>query len=175
MFSTVHVLALRGSLKRLPGDSDRFEAAGLVRSTPNGYILTDAGHRHHRSLFEQERAELDLGLLGIVYEGFPAIARRLKPLESRWSRADDTARRRLVRELSSIVDDLQPILRQSGKVATRFGAYIARLRVAQSRLTQGELAYAFDSGVESINTILRELHEDFLQTLGRGYDQDESW
>src|SRR3981081_3446528 len=113
VFPTVHVLALRGSLKQLPGDSGEFEAAGLVRSTPDGFTLTDAGHRHHRALFEQERAALDIGLLGIVYERFPAVARRLKTLESRSYRTDDAARRKLVRELGVIVDDMEPILRRS--------------------------------------------------------------
>jgi hypothetical protein len=170
----VHVLALRGSLKQLPGDSDEFEAAGLVRSTPDGFTLTDAGHRHHRALFEQERAALDIGLLGIVYERFPAVARRLKTLESRWYRTDDAARRKLVRELGVIVDDMEPILRRSAKVAPRFGTYIPRLRDAELRLTGGELDYAFDQRVESIHTVMRELQEDYLQTLGRGYEQDES-
>jgi hypothetical protein len=173
-FPTVHVLALRGSLKQLPGDSAEFEAAGLVRSTPDGFTLTEAGHRRHRALFEQERAKLDTGLLGIVYERFPAVARLLKTLQSRWDRVDDAGRRELVAELVSIVDDMEPILRRSAELAPRFGTYIARLHNAKLRLTDGDFDYAFDRGVESINTLLRELHEDYLQTLGRGYDLAES-
>jgi hypothetical protein len=174
LFPTVHVLALRGSLKQLPGDSEEFEAAGLVRSTPDGFTLTEAGHRHHRALFEQERAALNIGLLGIVYEPFPAIARRLKRLESRWYSTDERPRRKLVRQLGLIIDDVEPILRRSATIAPRFMAYIARLRDAELRLTHGDLDYGFNHRVESIHTILRELHEDYLQTLGRGYDQDES-
>jgi hypothetical protein len=171
----VHVLALRGSLKQLPGDSDQFEAAGLVRSTPDGFTLTEAGHRHHRALFERDRDGLDTGLLGIVYERFPAVARRCKRLESRWRQADCGAHRELVGELSSIVEELEPILRRSADVAPRFATYIARLRDAEHRISKGHLDYAFDGGVESIHTIVLELHEDYLQTLGRGYEQDESW
>src|SRR3981081_3250883 len=100
VFPTVHVLALRGSLKQLPGDSGEFEAAGLVRSTPDGFTLTEAGHRHPRALAEAERAALDIGRLGIVFESFPAVARRLKRLESRWYSTDERRRRKLVRELS---------------------------------------------------------------------------
>jgi hypothetical protein len=175
VFPTVHVLALRGSLKQLPGDSEQeFEAAGLVRSTPDGFTLTEAGHRHHRALFEQERAALDIGLLGIVFEPFPTVARRLKTLESRWYPTDGAARRKLVRELGLIIDDMEPILHRSGAIAPRFGTYVARLRDAELRLTHGDLEYAFDHGVESIHTIVRELYEDYLQTLGRGYEQDES-
>jgi hypothetical protein len=174
VFPTVHVLALRGSLKRLPGDSDRFEAEGLVRSTPDGFTLTDAGHRHHRALFERERAGIDIGLLGIVYERFPAVARRLRTLESRWHRPRSGERRALVRELGAIVDAVEPILSRSAELALRFGSYIPRLRDAERRVIDGELEYAFDHGVESVDTIFRELHEDYLQTLGRGYEQDES-
>lgn len=174
-FPTVHLLALRGSLKQLPVDSDRFEAAGLVRSTPDGFTLTEAGHRHHRVLFEQECAGLDLGLLGIVYDRFPEVARRLRTLESRWHRTDEGARRELTHELCGVVDAAEPILHRSAELAPRFRAYITRLRDAQRRVSDGELDYAFDPGVESIDTIFRELHEDYLQTLGRGYEQDESW
>jgi hypothetical protein len=139
VFPTVHVLALRGSLRQLPGDSNEFEAAGLVRSTPDGFTLTEAGHRHHRALFEQERAALDIGLLGIVYERFPALAWRLKTLESRWFRVGDAARPKLVIELASFVDDMEPVLRRSAELAPRFGTYIGRLRDAKLRLTSGDL------------------------------------
>jgi hypothetical protein len=172
-FPTVHVLAVRGSLKQLPGDSGALEAAGLVRSTPDGFTLTDAGHRRHRALIEQERAALDIGLLGSIYEQFPAVVRRLKTFESDWQAGDGAARGPLVRELGLIVNDVEVILRRSAKVAPRFERYIARLWDAELRLTRGDLDYAFDRGVESIHTILRELHEDYLQTLGRGYEPDE--
>jgi hypothetical protein len=69
---------------------------------------------------------------------------------------------------------VEPIVRRSATIAPRFGAYIARLQDAELRLTHGDLDYAFGRCVESIHTIVRELHEDYLQTLGRGYEQDES-
>jgi hypothetical protein len=170
VFPTVHVLALRGSLKRLPGDSDRFEAEGLVRSTPDGFMLTEAGHRHHRALFERELAGIDIGLLGIVYERFPAVAQRLRTLESDWSQAADGARRELADALRALVDAVEPILRRSAELAPRFGSYVPRLRDAERRVSGGELEYAFEEGVESIGTVFSELHEDYLQTLGRGYE-----
>lgn len=174
VFPTVHVLALRGSLRELPADSEEFEAAGLVRSTPDGFTLTEEGHRHHRALFEQERAALDIGLLGLVFEPFPDVARRLKTLESRWYSSDDGARLKVIRELRSLIDEVEPILRRSATVAPRFGTYIGRLRDAERRLIHGDPQYAFDPTVESIHTIVGELYEDYLQTLGRGYEQDES-
>ena len=169
-FPTVHVLALRGSLKQLPGDSREFEAAGLVRSTTDGFTLTEAGHRHHRTLLEQERAALDIGLLGIIYERFPAVRQRLNTVGSRWHASDDRARRRLVGEVLGIVDDVEPILRRSAEVVPRFAGYIGRLEEAKERVIEGNLNYAIDPGVESIQTVLRELEEDYLQTLGRGYE-----
>jgi hypothetical protein len=172
-FPTVHVLALRGSLKQLPGDSGEFEAAGLIRSTTDGFTLTEAGHRHHRTLLERERAALDIGLLDIIYEAFPAVGRRLKRIELRWQAADDRARRRLVGELVGIVDDVKPILCRSAEVVSRFEGYITRLHEAKARLTEGDLNYAVDPEVESIHTVLRELEEDYLQTLGRGYELEE--
>jgi hypothetical protein len=172
-FSTVHVLALRGSLKQLPGDGGEFEEAGLVRSTTDGFILTEAGHRHHRTLLERERAALDIGLLGIIYEGFPTVGRRLRRIALRWRAADDRARRRLVGELLGIVDDVEPILRRSADVVSRFEGYITRLHEAKARVTDGDLNYAVDPKVDSIHTILSELEEDYLQTLGRGYELEE--
>ena len=166
VFPAVHALALRGSLRRLPGDGRRLEAAGLVCSTPGGFILTDSGHRLHRALSQYERATIDVGLLDIVSEPLPAAWRRAKTLEPRWNGGDAAERRRLIRELVAIVDEVQPTLRECAKVVPRFGGYIARLREAGRRLLDGELDYAFDPAVESIASVWRELHEDYLQMLG---------
>ena len=172
-FPAVHVLALRGRLKRLPGDAGEYEAAGLIRSSPQGFTLTPEGHRRHRVLFELERASLDLGLLGIIYERFPAALRRLAALESGWhgnGNGNGAAPRGLVVELGRVVDDVEPILRRSAAVSRRFEGYIGRLLEARLRLAAGEMEYAFDRDTESIHTILHELHEHYLQTLGRGYE-----
>jgi hypothetical protein len=172
VFPTVHALALRGSLKRPAGDLGALEAEGLICRTPDGFTLTDAGHRSHRALLDEERATLDIGLLDIIYEPVPAAGRRLKAIASRWHRADEGARRRLVGELSAVLDQIEPALRRSAEVAPRFGHYIARLRDAERRLLDGELDYAFDPAVESIATVWRELHEDYLQTLGYALESD---
>jgi hypothetical protein len=87
--------------------------------------------------------------------------------------SDDRERRGLVGELAAIVDDVEPILRRSAEVVPRFADYIGRLEEAKARFTEGNLNYAIDPGVESIQTVLRELEEDYLQTLGRGYEQEE--
>ena len=125
VFPAVHALALRGSLKHLPGDGRQLEAAGLICSTPYGFTLTDSGHRLHRTLSEQERATIDVALLDIVSEPLSAAWRRVKTLEPRWNAADAAKRRRLISEL-----------------------------------------------VESIATVWRELHEDYLQTLGYAQESE---
>ena len=130
VFPAVHALALRGSLKHLPGDGRQLEAAGLICSTPGGFILTDSGHRLHRTLSERERATIDVGLFDIVSEPLPAAWRRLTTLERRWNAADAAQRRRLISELVAIVEEVQPTLRRSAEVAPRFADYIARLREA---------------------------------------------
>jgi hypothetical protein len=172
VFPAVHALALRGSLKHLPGDGRQLEAAGLICSTPYGFTLTDSGHRLHRTLSEQERATIDVALLDIVSEPLLAAWRRVKMLEPRWNAADVSERRRLISELAAIVEEIQPALRRTAEIAPRFGDYIARLRAAERRLLDGELDYAFDPAVESIATVWRELHEDNLQTLGYAQESE---
>jgi hypothetical protein len=174
VFSTVHALALRGTLKQLPGDARALEAAGLVHATPHGFTLTDAGYRRHRALLDRERATIDVAALGIVYERFPAIARRFKSIESRWDEIDGAADRHLVEGLASSVVALEPILHQSAEVVPRFGSYLERLARARRRLLNGKLEYGLDASVESIGTLVRELQEDYLQTLGQSYDEFDS-
>lgn len=173
IFPAVHALALRGQLAQLPLDAEGLLEAGLVRSTPDGFTLTDLGHRRHRGLLEDERATLDLSLLGIAYARFPTLARRLQTVIAQWEDADRASRRGMVEELCGIVGDVEPILRRSASVAPRFGSYIPRLYGAQRRLVGGEIRYASDPSVDSIVTVWRELAEDYLQTLGHGPEQEE--
>jgi hypothetical protein len=171
VFPVVHALALRGHLSQLPVDAEGLLEAGLLRFTPDGFTLTDLGHRRHRALLEHERATLDLDLLGMAYARFPTLTRRMQALTPQWEKARQASRRRMVRDLCGIVDQAEPILRRSASVAPRFGTYIPRLSAAKRRLLAGDLRYAVDPAVESIGTVWRELDEDYLQTLGRGPEQ----
>jgi hypothetical protein len=173
VFPSVHALALRGTLTHLPGDPSELEAAGLVQSTAEGFMLTPEGHSRHRALLARERATIDLGLLGIVYERFHTAALRLRKLESSWRVAEGAPSKRLVGELYTIVDAVEAILMRSAEVAPRFADYSARLQEATRRVASGDSEYAFGAGVESAAIVVRELHEDYLQTLGRGYEQQE--
>jgi hypothetical protein len=173
VFPAVHALALCGTLKQLPGDSAKLEAAGLVRSTSDGFMLTAVGHSRHRALLAHERATIDIQLLGIVYERFPDVARRLTKLESSLHGVDGSPPKRLVEELGTIIDALEGILLRSADAAPRFAGYITRLQEARRQVVEGHFDYAFGLQVESAATVVRELHEDYLQTLGRGYEEEE--
>jgi hypothetical protein len=173
VFRAIHALALRGWLARLPVEPDELLASGLVQSTPDGFTLTELGHRRHRALLDHERATLDTGRLGITCARVPAVARRLKAVSQRWEAGDQAPYPELVDELCEIVDDVEPVLRSSASIAPRFGAYIERLEESRRRLRAGDLDYALAPAVESIGTVYRELHEDCRQTLGWAPEPDE--
>jgi hypothetical protein len=173
VFRAIHALALRGRLVRLPVEPDELLATGLVQSAPDGFTLTDLGHRRHRALLEGERATLDTGRLGITCARIPAVARRLRAVSRRWEAGDLASNRELIDEVCRIVDDVEPILRNSTSIAPRFGDYIPRLEDSRQRLRAGDLDYALAPTVESIGTVCRELHEDYLQTLGWAPESDE--
>jgi hypothetical protein len=165
VFPAVHALALRGSLKQIPGDHTQLEAAGLVRTSPDGFTLTQAGYNCHRALLDAERATIDMTSLGIEYERFAIVARRVTGAAANGSpRASE-------RKLAEAPESLEPILRRTAAVVPRFAHYIVRLAEARGRVLEGELEYAADSDVESILTVVRELEEDYLQTLARGYGE----
>jgi hypothetical protein len=172
-FAAVHSLALRGALGHLPDGAVGLVDAGLIRSTPSGYELTELGHRRHRALLGLERRTLDLGLLEIAYARLPAFTHRLREISLEWAAADGDPRRRLIPRLCELVDDVELTIRRSSAVAPRFAAYLTRLQAARARLLGGELDYAVSDGVDSILTIWREMNEDFLQTLGCAHDQDD--
>ncbi len=171
-FTVLHRLALRGALAELPESSEGLVREGLVRSSPAGYELTALGHSRHRTLFDAERRILDLGLLAMAYARLPAVTRRLRDLSMEWECSDAPTRGRLVGRLCETVDDVELILRRSAAVAPRFASYHPRLTAAKSRLLDSHLEYAIGPGVDSILTVWREMHEDYLQTLGRAHDPD---
>ena len=173
-FEVVHSIALRGRVPVLATGSEALLDAGLVRRVPGGFQLTQVGHSSHRALLERERATLDLSRLEMAYGPLPALARGLGRLRARWQQRSSTVdRRRLIAELGELVDDTTPLLRRAAAVAPRFSAYTPRLGAAIAHLRAGDQGYAFDSDVESVGAVWRELHEDFLQTLGRAHEIED--
>ena len=173
-FAAVHSLALRGCVASLaPGDEELLDA-GLVRPVPGGgFQLTELGHSRHRALLESERETLDLNRLALAYSPVPALDRMMSRLRGDWRQpCGALARRRLTDRLCELTGDTAPVLRRTAVIAPRFLGYLPRLRAAAVQLRAGDQAYAFDLDVESIGVIWAELHEDFLQTLGRGHESE---
>jgi hypothetical protein len=174
VFEVVHAIALRGRVPALATGSEGLLAAGLVRRVAGGFQLTQIGHSSHRALLERERATLDLSRLEMAYGPLPALARGLGRLRTRWQqRSSAVDRRRMIAELGELVDDTAPVLRRAAAVAPRFYGYSARLGAAVAHLRAGDQGYAFDSDVESVGAVWHELHEDFLQTLGRAHEIED--
>jgi hypothetical protein len=169
VFLAVHTLAVQGSVQRIPGDHAELEAAGLVRATADGYTLTQAGYSCHRALLDEERATIDIGLLGVAYERFACVARELEAIEARRRKSN----RMDVAELSAAAQPLELILRRTAGMAPRFAQYIGRLRAARRELAEGEAENNTATDVSSLFVLIREMEEDYLQTLGRGYNAFE--
>ena len=172
-FAAVHSLALRGPVRQLPDESGGLLREGLVRSTSEGYELTEIGHRRHRALLEGERRSIDLGHLEMAYARLPGLTRRLRDLWVEWDANDEPPHGQMVGRLCAIIDEAELILRRSAAVAPRFSSYRRRLDAAKYLLLDSDLQYAFGSGVESILIVWREMTEDYLQTLGCGHDEDD--
>jgi hypothetical protein len=176
-FDALHALALRGLLAELPGDAVALEAAGLVVSTPSGFMLSEAGQAAHDRLLERERAELDSERVSAVYERFLAANGPMKAACARWqTTADgDDSRFEIIGELASCVERAVPPLRRTGEQLPRFAGYAARLQEALAKAEEGEHDYAVSPKVDSVHTVWMEIHEDYLQTLGRSREAEGSY
>lgn len=171
----LHPLALRGSVAEPEGDPTVLEAAGLAVQTPAGWMLTEAGTTRHAELLAAELAALDTGALAPVYERFLAANGPFKALNTRWQSADEDARWALMGELADIVGRVEPALRRTTEVLPRFGGYAPRLQAALAKVEGGELDFVTSVKVDSLHTVWMELHEDYLQTLGRSREEEGSF
>jgi|GEM_PF-307890 len=173
-FGALHELALRGSVPGLPGAEALIDAE-LVRATPSGYLLTEAGHARHRQLLSDERAGLDITALDAVYQRFLALNTQLKAVSVRASTCTEDERFVVLDEISRLVARAEPLLARAGEHLPRFGGYAPRLTAAMARAEAGEWSYLTSPQIDSVHTIWMHLHEDFLQTLGRDREQEGSY
>jgi PEP-utilising enzyme, mobile domain len=171
----LHPLALRGSLPELGGDADALQDAGLVVHTAVGWMLSEAGTARHAALLAEEQAGLDRETLGAVYERFLAANGPFKALNRRWQPAGEDERWTLVGELAELVERVEPTLRRTSEILPRFGGYGARLQAALTRVEDGEFDLVTSPTLDSLHTIWMELHEDYLQTLGRSREEEGSY
>jgi hypothetical protein len=176
-YAALHALALRGTLSEVPGDVEALIGAGLITSTPGGFMLTAAGHTTHDRLLAREQADLDGERVGAIYDRFLAANGPMKSACTRWQATDDDADERfeIIGELAGCVERVVPALRRTAEVVPRFGGYAQRLKDALARAEAGEHDYAVSPRVDSIHTVWMEIHEDYLRTLGRSREAEGSY
>lgn len=171
-FEVIHRIALRDSVRPLPAGGEWLVSRGLVHWSEGGFRLTSDGHRLHRTLLDQERASLDLVRLDMVHESIASLARRFARLHATWV-ALPSRQRDLLGPFHGFVPQAERTLLRVTAVVRRFEPYPARLRGADLQLQAGDLRFAIDQEVESIGVVWDELHEDYLQTIGRGYEVED--
>jgi PEP-utilising enzyme, mobile domain len=173
-FAVLHRLKIKGMADELGHWATGLEEDGLVCSTHAGFVLTPQGHEHHSELLVVERTRIDTDALASSYGRFLALNEPLKRLSSRWQSAAEEDRFALVGEVSELIERAEPALRRASEIAPRFGPYLPRLRTACERLERGEHEWMTDPRIDSVHTVWMEIHEDFLQTLGRSREDEGS-
>jgi len=176
-FPALHALALRGLLASVPGDVEALDTAGLIVSTDAGYLLSEEGHTVHDRLLASEREGLDGERVGAIYERFLAANEPMKAACSRWQTVSDgdELRFELIDELATCVERVEPALRRTAELLPRFSGYAPRLREAVAKAQDGDHDYAVSPLFDSIHTVWMEIHEDYLQTLGRSREAEGSY
>jgi hypothetical protein len=173
----LHAVALRGNVAEVPGGmADELIDADLVAHTRAGYLLTEAGHRRHDELLAAEREGLDTDRLGQIYERFLAVNGPMKTLSARAGAGSDGAVRfELLGEADELIQRAGSALRRTSELLPRFGGYQPRLVEALRRAEDGEWEYLTSPTVDSVHTVWMEVHEDYLQTLGRSREEEGSY
>jgi hypothetical protein len=171
----LHAVALRGNVAEVPGGrADELIDADLLVHTPAGYLLTEAGHTRHDELLAAERSGLDLERLGQIYERFLAVNSAVKSASAKPVN-DDDARFELLGELGDLVERAGSPLKRTTELLPRFGGYAGRLDAALRKAEDGEWEYLTSPKVDSVHTVWMEIHEDYLQTLGRSREEEGSY
>lgn len=171
----LHAVALRGNVAEVPGGmADALLDADLVMHTPAGYLLTEAGHRRHDELLAAEREGIDTDRMGQIYQRFLAVNASVKSA-SATPATDDDSRFELLGELGELVERAGSTLKRTAELLPRFGGYQPRLAAALGRAEYGEWEYLTSPKVDSVHTVWMEIHEDYLQTLGRSREEEGSY
>lgn len=173
-FASLHGIALRGSVPAL-ADADVLIDAELIESTPSGFLLTAAGRTRHAELLAADRGDADLSAVAAVYDRFLALNGPVKTLSAKAASAAGDDRLTLLAEFTDLVERVRPVLRRTADQLPRFGGYDRRLADALARAESGEWEYLTSPLCESVHTVWMELHEDYLQTLGRDREAEGSY
>ncbi len=174
VFGALHAVALRGNVADLP-EADTLIDAELVQQTPSGYLLTTAGTARHDQLLAAERESLNLAALAPVYDRFLALNGPMKALSAKAASGGGDDRFALLGEFAELVERTAPVLRRTAEALPRFGGYSERLAAAMAKAENAEWEYLTSPLVDSVHTVWMELHEDYLQTLGRDREAEGSY
>jgi hypothetical protein len=150
--------------------------AGLLKLGDRGVALTSAGLKHHEELLDAYRAETDVVTVAATYERFLALNAPVKSACARWQRSDrgPEALFHVTEQLGGYLRRLGPALARAAQVAPWFHQYRLRLSESWQRAVDGDERYITDPQVDSFHTIWFECHEDYLLTLGRRRDDEET-
>jgi pyruvate,orthophosphate dikinase len=153
-------------------------AHGLLRCSENGCTLTGPGLRRHAELIAAERESIDLVEVDRSYARFLQVNQPVKDTCASWQasggQGDENAAIRALDVLEGLFDRARPALERVSSVVPRFGSYPQRLEAALDSVAAGDHAYLVAPQVDSFHTVWFECHEDYLLTLGRDREQEES-
>jgi hypothetical protein len=152
------------------------EKDGLMRQTARGYALTAQGLTTHAALLADEHAATDLGRIEACYERFLAMNGSVKGVCAAWQQSHDDEDElwHTADQLTQYLGRVGPSLRQAGSILPRFEIYVQRLSAATEKATEGDARFVTDPAVDSFHNVWFECHEDYLLTLGRDREQEES-
>jgi hypothetical protein len=171
-FPALHALALRGSLPDVDG-ADELVTAELIQPTASGYLLTAHGVARHDELLAAERQGLDLDGLASIYDGFLALNGPMKLLSTK--AAGTSEGDEFIDEFANFVARAGAVVRRTSEILPRFAGYESRLTEAMVRADAGHWQYLTSPLVDSVHSVWMELHEDYLQTLGRSREAERSY
>jgi hypothetical protein len=181
--AALHVARVKGLaalelLERVasPESIKKLEQDGLLRQTARGWALTPEGLERHTVGLAQEQASSDQDVIAVAHDRFLAVNASVKGVCAAWQRAegDQEALWHTAELLTQYLGRVGPSLRQAGSILPRFEVYLHRLSAAAETATEGDARFVTDPAVDSFHNVWFECHEDYLLTLGRDREQEES-
>jgi hypothetical protein len=171
----LHPLAIKGSQAAAPERADDLIDAGLITRSKAGYMLTEAGQRTHEQWLTDERASLDIERLGTLYDRFLSANGPMKAACAKSVSFQGGDWHGVLEEVTAAVARVEPALRRTAEMLARFSAYQPRLAAGLERANAGEWEFLTSTQVDSLHTVWMEIHEDYLQTLGRSREAEGSF
>ncbi|CCH32385.1 transcriptional regulator [Actinosynnema sp. NPDC047251] len=145
-----------------------------------GWSLTDSGKTENERQLAVERAGADPeNQIAATYRDFiPLNARLLRAVTDWQIRPTDKDRfapndhrdtawdGRILAELTTLDDDLRPLVARLAGVLARFGNYDTRFATALQRAQGGHRDWVDKTNIDSCHRVWFQLHEDLVATLG---------